>query len=100
MKSADSYAQMIDNSTPATIANTCEQAAEQARADAAVKEEEAKDLRREADTFDSLPGAANKATAAKLRAEAANCEQDAKNRLAWAGRLDGMARDASAKLAS
>lgn len=100
MKSADTYVEMIDNSTPATVATTCEQAAEQARADSRVKEEEAKELRREAATFDSLPGAANRATAQKLRAEAENCEQDARNRLTWAARLDGMARDANAKLAS
>jgi len=100
MKSADAYVEMIDNSTPASVAKSCEDAAEQARRDATEKEEEAKNLRREATTFDSLPGVGNKATAQKLREEAANAEQDARNRLHWAGRLDGMARDASAKLAS
>lgn len=99
MKSADAYVEMIDNSTPATVATTCEQAAEQARRDATEKEEEAKGLRREAETFDSLPGAGNKAAAQKLRIEAGKCEQDAKNRLQWASRLNGMARDATAKLA-
>lgn len=100
MKSADAYVEMIDNSTPTSLARSCEGAAEQARADSREKEEDAKNLRREAATFDSLPGAANKAEAQKLRSEAENAEQDAKNRLTWAARLDGMARDASAKLAS
>jgi hypothetical protein len=99
MKSADSYVQMIDDSTPTTIAATCEEAAEQARRDATEKEEEAKNLRREADAFDSLTGAGNKTAAQKLYHEAANAEADAKKRVHWAGRLDGMARDATAKLA-
>lgn len=100
MKSADAYVELIDNSTPTSLAKSCEDAAEQARADSREKEEDAKNLRREAATFDSLPGAANKAQAQKLRAEAENAEQDARNRLTWAARLDGMARDAAAKLAS
>lgn len=99
MKSADTYVEMIDNSTPATVATTCEQAAEQARRDAAEKEEDAKKLRHQAETFDSLVGIGNKAAAQKLREEAGKCEQDARNRLQWASRLDGMARDATAKLA-
>lgn len=99
MKSADSYVQMIDDSTPGTYAATCREASDQARRDSTEKEEEAKKLRREADDFDALPGAGNKVAAQKLRAEAANCEGDAKKRLHWAGRLDGMACDADAKLA-
>jgi len=95
MKTADAYVKMIDKSTPTTYAATCREAAEQARSDSTAKEEEAKDLRREADNFDALPAAAQ-----KLRAEAAKCEEDARDRLTWASRLDGMANDAAAKIAS
>lgn len=100
MKSADTYVQMIDNSTPASYSTTCREAAEQARRDAATKEEDAKKLRLEASDFDTLIGVGNKEAAQKLRAEAANCEQDSRNRLVWAARLDGMANDADSKIAS
>lgn len=94
---ADTYVQMIDNSTPTTYAATCQDAAAQARRDSAEKEEEAKKLRREAEDFAALPGAGNHKAAADLRAEAAKCEEDAQQRLTWAARLDGMANDAVAK---
>ena len=94
---ADSYVQMIDNSTPASYARTCQEAADQARRDSTEKEEEAKRLRQEAESFAALPGAGNHQIAADLRAEAARCEEDARARLAWAARLDGMASAAVAK---
>lgn len=95
MSAADQYVEMIDRSTPTTYASSCLEAAAQARRDAARKEEEGKKLRREAETFAALPGAANQKMAQDLQAEAAQCEEDAQDRIQWAARLDEMANDAA-----
>lgn len=94
---ADTYVQMIDRSTPTSYASTCQDAAAQARRDSAAKEEDATRLRREAEDFAARTGAGNQRTARNLFAESAKCDEDAKDCLAWAGRLEGMANDAIAK---
>jgi len=83
------YADRIDRSTPASLARTLGEAAEDARADAYRLEERARDLRSEAAGLDEKPGM--REAAENLRREAARLEEDAADRRGMAGAFDDRA---------
>jgi hypothetical protein len=80
------YAGMVDSSTPATLSATLANAADAARQDAAAKQAQADELRREAAGMEDKPGLTE--SAERLLEEAANAEDDAEQRLCMAAAFD------------
>lgn len=83
------YTHMIDMSTPETRANTCREAAEAARRDAAKLQERAAEMRVEAGGLEDKPSLAE--TAEDLVREATAMEEDAEGRLGMASFYDNKA---------
>jgi hypothetical protein len=88
------YADMIDNSTPQTLASTLAEAADAARLDAETCQGKAEDLRAEAAGLEDKPGM-REAAESFLR-EAVQWEETAENRRGMAAAYDTKAAEALA----
>lgn len=95
MTAATGYAEMVDNSTPDTLAATLQGAADAARRDAARLEGQAAELRRQAAGLEDKPGMSD--AAEDLLAEAARVDEDANSRAGMAAAFEDEAQKAAAR---